>query len=148
MKKKRILQYLAVITSMVALSIATPLVIRSASDWIVRRVSARNRAPETEETGENEETNNVPDESLNNDPDNSGEKPEEEPAAEGGEEPSDDETEGEPEEPLTNPEAEGAEETAEEGEQAEEVRERRDALGHVAHELDAHPVVDEEVGRV
>lgn len=77
-------------------------------------------APETEETGENEETNNVPDESLNNDPDNSGEEPEEEPAAEGGEEPSDDETEGEPEEPLTDPEAEEAEETAEEGEQAEE----------------------------
>ena len=60
MKKKRILQYLAVITSMVALSIATPLVIRSASDWIVRRVSARNRAPETEETEETGQEIDIP----------------------------------------------------------------------------------------
>ena len=50
MKKKRIIQYLAVITSLIALSVVTPLIIRSASDWIVKRVTARNRGPEIDET--------------------------------------------------------------------------------------------------
>ena len=59
MKKKRILQYLAVITSLVALSITTPLVIRSASGWIVKRVTARNQSTEiegTEESGQEPDT--------------------------------------------------------------------------------------------